>query len=361
MLDVLRSLLDANAFLESDVFLDPADARERVRQACTAHAGLAHWVRIGDSEEGRPIDGVVLGWGPRSVSLIAGNHSDEPVGPDFLWRFALAVLERLDGVRAMLEEVRFCLVPHTNPDGAHENRIWRRAWPDFIAWLTHAVREPPGRDVEFGFPDLRRENAVVSGWLRDHAPFHVHGSLHGMSMAEGALLLIERHWSQRAPSFQERLRVVAAAEGVGLHDHDRKGDKGFQYLGPGFWTTPESVAMRAFFLAKGDPDTAALFRHNSLEYVRGLGGDPLCYVTEFPLFLVERNPGAPPRVPARYLALKELLPGLRARAFRGGRIDADLERFGIRPLPLDAALRMQLEVLGAALEQAMKASSRRGG
>ena len=67
---------------------------------------------------------------------------------------------------------------------------------------------------------------------------------------------------------------------------DRNGEKGFQYIGPGFTTTPEGQAMRAYFKSIGDEQTVSLFRDSSMEFVRKLGGDPLCLVTEIPLFYV---------------------------------------------------------------------------
>ena len=43
---------------------------------------------IGQSREGRPIHGLRFGSGTRRVSLLAGCHADEPVGPLFLRHLA---------------------------------------------------------------------------------------------------------------------------------------------------------------------------------------------------------------------------------------------------------------------------------
>ncbi len=345
-------MLDAVApGLAADEFLEPGEARRRLLQVCAGHPELAEHVRLGESEDGRPIDGFVLGRGELNVSLIAGNHADEPVGPDFLRRFLPAVLDRLDRTRPVLDRVRFCIVPHTNPDGECANAAWRTRWPCFEAYLEHAVREQPGRDLEFGFPELRQENAVVARWLRSEGPFQLHGSLHGMGLAEGALLLIDRRWGYRTGLLQVRFRAAVREERLSFHDHNRQGEKGFFYLGPGFWTTPEGSAMRSFFLARGDAETAARFHDSSMEFVRSLGGDPLCYVTELPLFLVDEAPDAPVGVPLRYLALKAALPAMRLRLGRGRPIDEDVRRYGLRPVPLRAALRVQLRTLSGALAQ----------
>ncbi|MEX2399434.1 MAG: M14 family zinc carboxypeptidase [Rhodothermales bacterium] len=337
--------------LAAEEFLEPDAARMRLDDACERHPDVARFEEIGSSETGRPIDAVVLGRGPLRVSLIAGNHADEPVGPEFLRRFVLSMLDEPDVYRPLFERVCFCIVPQTNPDGEHANRLWRERWPDVEAYLEHARRDPPGRDMEFGFPDMRPENEVVVSFLRSEGPFDLHASLHGMAVAEGPMLLIERRWGYRTEHLQARFRSAVRKEGLALHDHNRKGEKGFFYLGPGFTTTPEGEAMRDFFAAKGETKTAKRFHDSSMEFVRRLGGDPLCYVTEFPLFLVERARDAPPGVPEAYLEFKERLPAMRLRLSRGESIQKDLDYFGVQPLSLPAALRLQLDALSAALEQ----------
>ena len=360
MSDALRVSLDALNDLpvsaDAEQFLEADDAAERIRRMAARYPDTAHCIRIGESEEGRPIDGVVLGRGDRHVSLLAGNHADEPVGPDFLRRFVTGVLNHLDEYGALLDAFRFFIIPQTNPDGAFRNRTWRQGWGGsetlaprdnaggiVTAYLRHAVREPPGRDVEFGFPDMRPENRAVAAWLRKHGPFVLHGSLHGMGISAGALLLIEKHWGYRAALLQERFRQAARVEDLSLYDRNRQGEKGFFYLGPGFWTTPEGSAMRAFFEARDDKETAALFRSSSMEYVRDLGGDPLCYVTELPLFLFGGMSSA--------TGSQQIIAKLRLRIAQGEHIDEEMEQLGIRTLPLAAALRMQLRTLSAALEQ----------
>lgn len=352
MSDVLRGFLETLNELPvstgAERFLEPDDAAERIRRLAARHPDIAHYVQIGESEEGRPIDGVVMGRGNRHVSLLAGNHADEPVGPDFLRRFVKVVLNRPDACSALLSAFRFFVIPHANPDGAFRNRTWRQSWEDdaggvVTEYLRHAVREPPGRDVEFGFPDMRPENRAVAAWLRKHGPFVLHGSLHGMGISAGALLLIEKNWGYRAPLLQERFRQAATAEDLPLYDRNRQGEKGFFYLAPGFWTTPEGSAMRAFFEARNDKETASLFRSSSMEYVRSLGGDPLCYVTELPLFLVGDMP------PGR--GSQQVISALRLRIAQGEDIDEDMKGLNLRILSLASALRMQLRTLSAALEQ----------
>jgi len=296
---------------------------------------------LGESEEGRPLYGVVLGRGPKNVSLVAGAHSDEPVGPETLRTLIL------QGAGPWLDEFRFVIVPHVNPDGEVRNREWTKSWPDPAAYLRHAFREPPGRDVEFGYPKMRVENRLVSDFLRARAPYALHMSLHGMAVADGAMLLIERHWAGSTQELRDRFKKAACDAGLEMHDQNRRGEKGFFYIEAGFWTTPEGAAMRHHFRAIGDQETAARFHDSSMEFVRSLGGDPLCLVTELPLFVVP-NRDPKPGVPTAYFALKKRLPELTLRAKRGEPLDQGLA--SLRPLELATAMRLQLKALELGLE-----------
>ncbi len=125
----------------------------------------------------------------------------------------------------------------------------------------------------------------------------------------------------------------------------------------GFTTRPDSGAMRRHFLDRGDPETAALFRPSSMEHVRSLGGDPLTFVSEMPLFLLP-PPGAPCDFPdpatgtegrvAFHRWLADLLAG--RSAAEAARAAA---RHGIRPMPIRDQARLQLEFLDAVLAAAL--------
>lgn len=326
------------------------EVRPRLQEACAGHPKVARFHALGTSEAGRPLDAVVLGTGARKVSLIAGAHSDEPVGPETLGTFILHALAQPERFAGLFSEFTFVIVPHINPDGEARNRAWTERWPDAEAYLRHVFREPPGRDLEFGFPNMRPENARVADFLRGRAPFALHMSLHGMAVAEGAMLLIERHWVDRTDDLRNQFVDFIQGAGLPLHDHDRGGEKGFRYIGPGFTTTPEGRAMQEYFRALGDEATAKQFHLSSMEFVRTLGGDPLCLVTEFPLFLIgTRDDDAPPGVPAAYLRLREQIPELKAKLERGESIAGTLDAFGIRPVDLDLLVKLQLFTIALGL------------
>ena len=331
---------------EAVFFRDPEAVRPSIRAQCRAHADIASFEALGESEAGRPVDGVVLGTGPRAVSLIAGAHADEPVGPETLRTFILEGLRRRDDYAALWAAYRFVIVPHINPDGEARNRAWTAHWPDLAAYLRHVYRELPGRDLEFGFPAMRVENRLVADFLREYAPFGLHMSLHGMAFSEGAMLLIERHWAGRTQPLRDGFVRAARQAGLTLHDHNRKGEKGFFYIEPGFTTTPEGAAMRAHFLALNDAETAGRFHDSSMEFARSLGGDPLCLVTELPLFVVAQREPREAGYPAAYLAFKERLPDLKLRAAH----QQDLEAADVQPLDLAVAMRLQLRALALGLE-----------
>ena len=351
--------LDASAVrfrLSEEVFDD-------LRAACEANPDIASFMPVGRSEEGRPIAGVTLGYGPRLVTLVAGAHADEPVGPETL---RLLVLEGLaardwasddgEGLHALFERFTLRIVPHANPDAEAKNAAWIARWPDLGAYLAHRLREPPGRDIEFGYPSVRAENQAVSRFLFDYRPLALHASLHGMGFSEGALLLIEKGWAERVEGLRRGFAEAAAEAGLRLHDHDRGGDKGFRYYGPGFSSTPEGQAMRAHFLARGDEETAAKFSFSSMEWAGLTGRDPatgrrpLCLVTELPLFHLAAEYAHAPGVPALYQRFSDALPELTLAARHGEDLDARLAPYDLRPLDLQTAVRLQLRVLELGLE-----------
>lgn len=353
-------------------------------------------VELGRSREGRPIYGHVFDPVDESVdqdvlnvSLIAGCHADEPVGPAMLDRLAahLGALRDDAPDHPLVRRVRWRLVPHVNPDGEARNAKWTEGLGDPALWgreghrevdlpayLRHVVRELPGDDIEFGFPrdatyeeigegirddEARPENRAVADFLRagvrDHGPYSLHASFHGMAFAAGPWFLIDRAWIPHTHRMRDELR---AQEGHWtFHDIDRGGDKGFERIDRGFTTRPDSVAMRRHFLDDGDEAMASLFRPSSMEFVRAISRDagaeppgPLTLVSEMPLFLVPAEHYCGDGVdPIRPEAVRKL----RAVASRPDATDTSIHeaarRLGIQPMPLDEQMRWQLRFLAAAL------------
>jgi hypothetical protein len=325
------------------------------------------WHTIGSSREGRPVLACRLGRGDLRVSLIGGCHADEPVGPALLRRLA-AFVTGLPPDAPSLAAASWWIVPHVNPDGEARNARWSestlaaidhrgsadRAF-DLSLYLRHVVREGPGDDLEFGFPrgaddhGARPESRAVAGFLAAGGPFHLHASFHGMGFAPGPWFLIEPGWVERTAGMRRTLRARVRAMGYRAFDVDRKGEKGFHRIDEGFSTRPDSRAMAAHFAALGDAATAARFRPSSMEFVRGLGGDPFTLVSEMPLFLRPRaaREGAAADESAERARLHAELTAASAAGDSGLRAEA--ERRGIRGMPIRDQMRLQLAFLNEGL------------
>lgn len=321
-------------------------------------------LELGRSREGRPLFGFRAGGGPRRISLIAGAHADEPVGPSTL----LGLCRWLAGSPSALElldRATFSICPHVNPDGAHRNREWC-SLADYKVrdYLEHVVREAPGDDVEFGFPDgsdreVRPENRAVARFLEDGAGaeqgesssasrgYHFHASLHSMGISEGAWFLIDREHIEETSRLRADLVRVTRSLGVALHDWDRGGEKGFHRIEPGFTTTPTSRAMRLHFEELGDPGEAAKFRASSMEFVASLGGSPLRMVSELPIFQVTPSGPHAPRPGHNFLEAREALHAARLELASGkSRMLERLgQRFGLERFPHRIAAKLQLAMI----------------
>lgn len=323
--------------------------------------GLPAGEKLGSSREGRPVIGFRFGRGSLRVSLIAGCHADEPVGPRLL-RHLVAFLAGLPRASETLARIEWWIVPHANPDGEAVNLAWAGSPADAydpVDYVRGVRRELPGDDVEFGFPrdavdtGARPENrALLRWWSSAPRPFALHASLHGMAVAAGPWFLIEPAWAARTAELQEACRRETAALGYRLHDVDRRGEKGFVRIGPGFTTRPDSREMIRHFRERGDEATAALFRPSSMETVRSLGGDPLTLVSEMPLFLLPPPPDGVPSTSADVTRWKERL-GAWQRELEGGRSPDDLRReiadAGIVPMPVTDQMRLQWTFISAGL------------
>jgi hypothetical protein len=301
--------------------------------------------KIGASRNGQPLYAYTMGTGATHVSIIAGSHADEPVGP----MTAQALPQLLRAYRPdLLKAFTFYVVPQMNPDGADRNRPWFDVNPDFETYAAHAFRELPGDDIEFGFGEgdsIRPENRAAMDFLRAHAPCAAHFSLHGMGFAEGAWFLLHPDWVQRAQPLIDKLTVRCREEGMPFHDIDRKGDKGFTRICEGWCTTPDSGAMRDFFHRENDPDMAAKFHPSSMEFVHNLGGDTLCMVSEMPLFLLTR--GESSLEDPIFLRFRD---DLKAATGNPDAIRELIKKYGIQTVPIAQQMQFQFHMICDALD-----------
>ncbi|MBX3178082.1 MAG: peptidase M14 [Candidatus Hydrogenedentes bacterium] len=301
---------------------------------------------IGESRDGEPLFGYTAGHGPETVTLTAGCHADEPVGPMTAQALPWLLQEYAPD---LLEKYTFRVVPQMNPDGARRNRIWFADPPDFETYVRDAVREAPGDDIEFGFAGddgARPECRAAMPFLWGAGPVAAHFSLHGMAWAEGAWFLLNPPWAGRAAGLMDALAALCGMRSLPLMEIDRGGEKGFSRVRTGFSTTPNSVAMRAFFLERNDPETAAKFRPSSMEAAMAAGGDPLCMVSELPMFLLDVPASLSDPVLYRFKADLDA-------ARSAGAPDAlrrVAESYRLRPLPLGEQIAMQFAMIVLALD-----------
>ena len=342
----LPDLLFSNCTLTPPIHRDIVP---EIQKVCLDNDDIAKFKCIGKSVEGRDIFAFTVGTGPKKVSLIAGSHADEPVGASTISLFLIETLKNRKALSSLFQHYTFYCIPFINPDGEVRNQAWLEIWPDISAYITLASRELPGNDIEFGYPQMRPENQAASKFWKSIAPLHLHISLHGMGFAEGAMLLIERHWSSRTQNLRDAFAKFASDLQIGLHVHNRKGEKGFFYIEDGFSTTPEAEAMKSHFLSLHDPQTASFFHNTSMEYIRSLGGDPLCLVTEIPLFKL-RSSNQNTKVPDNYLKFKKLLPNFKDHLIKGDSIEQEIKKFIDKPIDFKQAIKLQLFTIDQALK-----------
>jgi len=317
---------------------------------------------LGTSREGRAVRGFCFGTGDRRVSLLGGCHADEPVGPRLLNHVA-SYLDALSADDPLLDQHQWWIIPHINPDGEARNRVWYDGDDevyDLGRYLAGVIREPPGDDIEFGFPrstndaGARPENRAAHDWWRSAGgPFVMHLSLHGMGFAAGPWFLLEAAWQDRVEPLKAACRRHVTVMNYRLHDVERHGEKGFVRLGKGFCTRPDSVSMRQHFLALGDEDMAQRFRPSSMETIRDLGGDALTMVSEMPLFLlpgVGETLGPPDPVAVEW---KARVDGWRVALAGGARpeaVSAQARQAGLEPMPVRDQMTLQWALITSGLD-----------
>ena len=316
--------------------------------------------RWGRSRAGRPLPAFRFGGGSLRLSLIAGCHADEPTGPRLL-RQLVSWLAAQPADHPLLTRYRWHIVPHANPDGEAVNRRWYEEDTetyDLARYLHGVDRALPREDIEFGFPiegeigPKRPENAFLyKCWTDFGGQFHLHASLHSMAFAFGAWFLIDPNWVERAQLLQRQCCRVAQSMGYPLHDVDRKGEKGFHRIGPGFATRPNHRAMRQFFLDRDDPEMAAFFHPSSMESVAALGEECLTLVSELPAFILPRRTADLSWPNPEFDDWMARIHGWKAQLQLGESSDAEVNAAaraaGIRPMPVRDQMRLQWTLVGA--------------
>jgi hypothetical protein len=175
-----------------------------------------------------------------------------------------------------------------------------------------------------------------------------------MAFAGGPWFLIERAWRDRSDALMTACREATARLGYRLHDVERRGEKGFDRIGPGFATRPDSRSMMRFFQERGDEEMASRFRPSSMETVRALGGDALTLVTEMPLFVlpgVGETLGPPDPVAERW---RERIDRWRVEVLQPGgeeRVRDEAAAAGVMAVPVRDQMILQWTMIAAGVRQ----------
>ncbi|MBN1543467.1 peptidase [candidate division KSB1 bacterium] len=316
---------------------------------------------IGHTRSGLPISAFRFGSGSFRISLVAGCHADEPVGPMFLEKLVV-FLSALPEDHPFLCDFDWSIVPHINLDGRLENAAWTRDADktfDPIKYLRFRKREEPGDDVEFGFPALdddpvRPENlALYRWWRKQRTPFDLHVSLHGMGFGAGPWFLLSPQWSQKCPLLIRLCLKAVFDLHYELHDVERLGEKGFFRIGRGFCTHPVSEAMKRHFIRQNRFEIAEKFYPSSMECIRSFGGDPLTLVSEIPLFI---TPGVgvvlgPPDPKAEMWLQKIDAWGKKVRESDHREIYREMKALRLQPMPIRHQMQLQWRLITAGIEQ----------
>jgi hypothetical protein len=169
-----------------------AELVERLRALQTRHAGRLTLETIGQSFEGRSIQQLTIGRGPRKVLLWSQMHGDEPSATPALLDAADYLLSHARDPRAsaILERLTLIVIPMLNPDGTE--RYQRRnaqaidvnrdalnlATPEGV--LLKSVRDRHRPELGFNLHDQNRRTTVTgTGALATIALLAVSGDAQG--------------------------------------------------------------------------------------------------------------------------------------------------------------------------------------
>ncbi|XP_054622407.1 carboxypeptidase A6 [Dunckerocampus dactyliophorus] len=161
----------------------------------TTHPHLLDMFSIGTSYEGRPLHVLQLGKRSRpqkkAVWIDCGVHAREWIGPAFCQWFvkeALLSYQYDSGMRRLLNQLNFYIMPVFNVDGYHfswtKDRFWRKTRsknPKFhcrgvdanrnwkVKWCEEGASSHPCDDTYCGpFPESEPEVRAVAKFLRKH-------------------------------------------------------------------------------------------------------------------------------------------------------------------------------------------------
>ena len=131
-------------------FLTLEELRRSSRALVAEFPGVARLEDVGRSAEGRPIELLTIGDGPRSVLLVGVPHPNEPIGT-----LTAEFLSRLLCENAALREhlgVTLHVIKVADPDGLVLNEGWFKGTFSPLRYALNYYRPPHREQVEWSFP-----------------------------------------------------------------------------------------------------------------------------------------------------------------------------------------------------------------
>lgn len=179
---------------------------------------LARLEDVGRSAEGRPIELLSIGDGPRSVLLVGVPHPNEPIGT-LTAEFLARLLCENAALRGHLG-VTLHVVKVADPDGLVLNEGWFKGTFSPLRYALNYYRPPHREQVEWSFPVSYRslqfstpspETAAVMRVMERVRPA-VFYSLHNAGFC-GVYFYV----SDERPALVPALHAMVAAQGLPLH------------------------------------------------------------------------------------------------------------------------------------------------
>ena len=199
-------------------FLTLEELRGSSRALVAEFPHLARLEEVGRSAEGRPIELLTVGDGPRSVLLVGVPHPNEPIGT-----LTAEFLSRLLCENAPLREhlgITLHVIKAADPDGLVLNEGWFKGVFSPLRYALNYYRPPHREQVEWSFPVSYRslqfstpspETAAVMRVMERVRPALFY-SLHNAGFCGVYFYL-----SDDRPALIPALHALVAAQGLPLH------------------------------------------------------------------------------------------------------------------------------------------------
>ncbi|MFD5615121.1 M14 family zinc carboxypeptidase [Kitasatospora sp. NPDC127060] len=217
----------------------------RLRSIGESRAGLARMRRIGTSREGRALEVLSIGSGPRAVLVVGGPHPNEPVGYATIGVLADLVAAHPD----LRDGLAWHFLPCVDPDAAAMNAGWTSLPLDLLAQHRHFYRPAMAEQPEWTFPvrwgdRLHRfglsENQALADLVDVLRPA-VAVSLHNSEFGAPFFVL-----SEDVPGLAEQLAAASARHGLPVAEAAPADVVGWPELGRGVFRMPpvEELVIR---------------------------------------------------------------------------------------------------------------------